>query len=191
MRTQLRVSLVLAGALLTLLSSGRAEALEPPAGPAILTVTGSAVDANRGAYVEEQDLLFEFFDRSFDGAAVFDLAMLEALPSHDVALSSEGWPEPVRVSGPWLKDVLAAAGAAESAAANGISVLALDGFATEIDAADLAARDWLVVLKRDGRPLDLGQRGPLWIVYAPTDGKTAGTADEQRWPWAAFMIEVR
>lgn len=69
-------------------------------------------------------------------------------------------------------------------------VLALDGFATEISAVDLAAYDWIVAVKRDGRYLDIGQRGPLWIVYARRDGKAIGEDDEQRWPWA-FLIEVK
>ena len=86
-----------------------------------------------------------------------------------------------------------AEGCAGGAGASGhdISVLALDGFATEIGAADLAAYDWIVAVKRDGRYLDIGQRGPLWIVYARRDGQAIGAEDEQRWPWAAFLIEVK
>jgi len=46
-------------------------------------------------------------------------------------------------------------------------------------------------VKRDGRYLGIGQRGPLWLVYARRDGKAYTEADEQRWPWAAFLIEVK
>jgi hypothetical protein len=46
-------------------------------------------------------------------------------------------------------------------------------------------------VKRDGRYLGIGQRGPLWLVYARRDGKAIGAEDEQRWPWAAFLIEVK
>ena len=81
--------------------------------------------------------------------------------------------------------------AAAGAAGKDVSVLALDGFATEISAADVAAYDWIVAVKRDGRYLGIGQRGPTWIVYARRDGKAIGVEDEQRWPWAAFLIEVK
>jgi hypothetical protein len=36
---------------------------------------------------------------------------------------------------------------------------------------DLAADDWIVAVECDGRYLDIGQRDPLWIVYARRDGK--------------------
>jgi hypothetical protein len=113
--------------------------------------------------------------------------MLEGLGMHAVDVTYDKWPRPAHFEGPWLKDVLAAAGAS----GKDISVLALDGFASEISAADVAAYDWIVAVKRDGRYLGIGQRGPLWLVYARRDGKPIGMEDEQRWPWAAFLIEVK
>lgn len=166
---------------------GHAEELSQPTGPVVLTVVGAIGATNRGPFDEFEDAFFEYHERRFDRAAAFDLAMLEALGTHEVTVAYDGWPRPFRFEGPWLRDVLAVAGAA----GKGVAVVALDGYASEIGADDLAAYDWIVALKRDGRYFDIGQRGPLWIVYARRDGKAIGADDELRWPWAAFLIEVK
>jgi len=165
----------------------QAAELGQPTGEVVLTVAGAIGATNRGPYDDFEDGFFKHHDRKFDKAATFDFAMLEGLGLHAVTVTYDKWPKAFRFEGPWLKDVLAAAGAS----GKDISVLALDGFASEISAADLAAYDWLVAVKRDGRYLDIGQRGPLWIVYARRDGKAISEEDEQRWPWAAFLIEVK
>ena len=166
--------------------SGAAE-LGQPAGQVVLTVAGDVGATNRGPYDDFEDGFFKHHERKFDKAAAFDLAMLEGLGMHAVDVTYDKWPKAAHFEGPWLKDVLAAAGAS----GKDISVLALDGFASEISAADVAAYDWIVAVKRDGRYLGIGQRGPLWLVYARRDGKAIGAEDEQRWPWAAFLIEVK
>ena len=102
-------------------------------------------------------------------------------------LTYDKWPKAAHFSGPWLKDVLAAAGATGQT----VTALGLDGYATEIGAADLSAYDWMVAVKLDGRYLDIGQHGPLWIVYAPRDGKPVTQADDERWPFAVFLLEVK
>ena len=180
------------GALLTAAAvawAGFAPAAElgQPAGQVVLTVAGAVGATNRGPYDDFEDGFFKHHERKFDHAAAFDLAMLEGLGMHAVDVSYSGWPKAAHFEGPWLKDVLAAAGAS----GHDISVLALDGFASDISAADLDAYDWIVAVKRDGRYLGIGQRGPLWLVYARRDGKAYTEADEQRWPWAAFLIEVK
>ena len=178
---------VLAAALLALPTFGAAAELGQPAGLVVLTVAGAIETPNRGAFDEFEDGVFKYHERTFEKAASFDLAMLEGLGMQSVTVAYSGWPKAFRFEGPWLKDVLAAAGAS----GRDISALALDGFASEISAADLAAYDWLLAVKRDGRYLDIGQRGPLWIVYARRDGQAIAEADELRWPWAVFFIEAK
>jgi hypothetical protein len=178
---------LLTAALLAWAGGGYAAELGQPAGQVVLTVAGDIGTTNRGPYDDFEDAFFKHHERKFEKAAAFDLAMLEGLGMHEVAVAYDKWPKAVRFEGPWLKDVLAAAGAA----GKDITVLALDGYAEEISAADLAAYDWIVAIKRDGRYLEIGQRGPAWIVYARRDGKAIGAEDEQRWPWAAFLIEVK
>jgi len=166
--------------------SGAAE-LGQPAGEVVLTVAGAIGATNRGPYDDFEDAFFKHHERKFDKAAAFDLAMLEGLGMHEVTVAYDKWPRTYRFEGPWLKDVLTAAGAS----GHDIAVLALDGYAEEISAADLNAYDWILAVKRDGRYLDIGQHGPTWIVYGRRDGKAFGDEDEQRWPWAAFLIEVK
>ena len=178
---------LLAVALLAWPVMARAAELAQPTGEVVLTVAGAVGASNRGPYDDFEDAFFKHHDRKFDKAAAFDLAMLEGLGMHAVTVSYDKWPKPFRFEGPWLKDVLAAAGAS----GKDISVLALDGYVEDISAADLAAYDWIVAVKRDGRYLDIGQHGPTWIVYARRDGKPFGAEDEERWPWAAFLIEVK
>jgi hypothetical protein len=178
--------LLMAGAM-AWTTGGHGVELRQPAGQVVLTVAGAVGVTNRGPYDDFEDAFFKYHERKFDKAVTFDLAMLEELGMHAVTVTYSEWPRSFRFEGPWLRDLLAAAGAS----GRDISLLALDGFATEINAADLAAYDWIVALKRDGRYLDIGQRGPLWIVYARHDGKAITAEDEQRWPWAAFLIEVK
>lgn len=185
--TRRLMCLLFAGGLVLLPVSLRAGELGAPTGPAILTFIGAIEHTNRGPFDAFEDGFFKHHERQFSKAAVFDAAMLEALGTHTVEISYSGFSKPFRFEGPWLKDVLAAVGAT----GKDIAIVALDGFASEISAADLAAEDWLLAVKRDGRYLDLGQRGPLWVVYARRDGKPLTIEDEQRWPWAAFLIEVK
>ena len=107
------------------------------------------------------------------------------LGTHEIELSYEKWSEVYSVSGPRLVDILSAVGAQGRA----ITATAVDGYAVEVSAEELTARDWIVVLERNGRPLDIGGLGPLWIVYA-VPGNTVSHDDVPRCPWAVFFIEV-
>ena len=158
-----------------------------PAGAPILTIVGNIPQANRPPFDKLEDLFFAYHERSFAKAYSFDLAMLESLGMSKATIAYEGWPEPLEVEGPLLRDVLAAAGAPEGT----VATLALDGFATELSPDDLDAEDWIVAIKKNGLYLGIGQRGPVWVLYARRDGKTATIEDEQRWPWAVFLLEVR
>ena len=168
-------------------AAGMATELATPGGPVVLTVTGNITQTNRGPFNDFEDAFLKHHERRFQKAAAFDLAMLEGLGMHDVVIEYDAWPKSYRFQGPWLKDVLTAVGAV----GRKVTILALDGFAQEISKQDLEAYDWIVAIKRDGRFLDIGRHGPLWVVYGRRDGKAMTEEDEQRWPWAAFMIDVQ
>lgn len=181
-----------AGALLLSLGllalfSGQSPAgeLPSPSGPVVLTIAGQIGVSNRGPSDAELDQFLAYHEISFAAAAEFDRAMLESLGTHEIELSYEKWSEVYKVSGPRLVDVLSAVGGQGRA----ITATALDGYAEEVSAEELTARDWIVVLERNGRPLDIGGLGPLWIVYH-VPGNTLSHDDEARWPWAVFFIEV-
>ncbi|MBO6783413.1 MAG: hypothetical protein JJ899_09125, partial [Alphaproteobacteria bacterium] len=69
------------------------------------------------------------------------------------------------------------------------TAVALDGFTVDITKQELAARDWIVAIKGDGRYLNIGGRGPVWIVYDVPGGNATGE-DDNRWPWAVYYIRA-
>lgn len=184
----MRVSKGLVALAVAFLSAAPAAAaeLEKPDFPVVVTVAGKIANTNRPPYDPTADLFLKYHERSFDKAAAFDIPMLEALGMHAVELEIPGWPEPVVVEGPYLKDLLAAVGAEGDT----VSLVALDGYASELNMSDVEALDWIVGLRADGQPLGLGQRGPLWVVYSYPDGRALTAEDELRWPWATFYIEI-
>jgi hypothetical protein len=155
-------------------------------GTAVLTVAGKITETNRPVFNALSDAFFNFHKRKFERAFQFDIASLEALGMQKATINYPGWPRPVTVEGPFLRDVLAAAGAE----AGIVRITALDGFTADLAAADMAEQDWIVALKADGQYLGIGGKGPSWVLYARRDGKPATAEDEERWPWAAFLIEV-
>jgi len=160
--------------------------LPPASGQAILTVTGKIEHPNRPPFDEFEDPFTNYHDRKFDKAAEFDLAMLEGLGMHEVEVNYEAWPRPIRLAGPFLADVLEAVGAEPGL----LTVLALDGFAVELTKQDLAGEDWIVAIQLDGEYMNLGQRGPAWIVFDPGEDKSITADEEGTWPWAAFFMQV-
>src|SRR5690606_21599962 len=81
-----------------------------PEGAVVVTVAGNVANTNRGAFDADADLFLNYHGVSFDKAAAFDRAMLEALGMHEVEVAYEGGPAPVRVAGPRLADLVAAVG---------------------------------------------------------------------------------
>lgn len=164
---------------------GQPAAGEVKFGP-VLTVAGKITETNRPAFNGLKDVFFNFHQRNFGRAFEFDIVSLEVIGMQKAMINHPGWPRPVAVEGPLLRHVLAAAGAE----AGTVRITALDGFTTELAASDMAEQDWIVAIKADGQYLGIGGKGPSWIVYGRRDGKPATIEDEERWPWAAFLIEV-
>src|SRR3546814_16764005 len=80
--------------------------------------------------------------------------------------------------GPLLADVLAAAGAAGSS----LRAVALNGYASEIPLADLQKYPVLLALKREGKYLGIGGRGPAGHVYPPRDHPALQAATDESGP---------
>ena len=89
------------------------------------------------------------------------------------------------MSGPRLTDVLDAAGCRGGA----LDTLALDGFRFRLSRVDVEARDWVLVTRADGRPLGVGERGPLWLVFNPPGHRPATEKEIGLGPWALFFIQ--
>ena len=158
---------------------------EAPAGGVVLTVAGNVANSNRPAYRDKLDVVFRHHERTFDRAFAFDRAMLERLGTTELRIEHPGWGGPMTVSGPRLADVLETAGCPGGP----LATLALDGFRTTISREAVGAHDWVVATRGEGRPLGIGERGPLWLVF-DVDGERAATDEEaDQWPWALFFIE--
>jgi hypothetical protein len=165
-------------------AAGSAEAeLAKPTGTIVLTIGGAVDYPNLGAPDHFSASTLKVLEYDYTRAAAFDVAMLETLGTVKTTIKAEPWPRAITLEGPLLIDVLMAAGWTGSK----VTAVALDGFAVEITAADLAERKWIVATKGDGAYLGIGGRGPIWIVYDVAGGK-GSAEDEARWPWAVFYI---
>lgn len=176
---------VTATVLVWVFAASAALSTESPAGPVVLTVAGNIAKTNRPAYDEKRDLFFKYHKRAFDKAFAFDRAMLESLGVTEVRADYKSGAGPKTVSGPRLTDVLDAAGCRGGA----LDTLALDGFRFRLSRVDVEARDWVLVTRADGRPLGVGERGPLWLVFNPPGHRPATEKEIGLGPWALFFIQ--
>ena len=120
-----------------------AMALDKPTGRVALVISGKVANANDGP------------------RAVFDMKMLEALPQQTFTTKTPWYPEPVKFTGPLLRDVLAAAGAKGSK----IVAIALNDYKTEIPFDDATRFGVIVARLMNDKPMPVREKGPLFIVY--------------------------
>jgi hypothetical protein len=133
---------------LALCSAVSALALPPASGKVILTISGKVAEKNTA------------------DAAQFDLAMLEKLPQQTFTTKTPWSKDPIKFTGPLLRDVLAAA------KANGttIKAVALNDYKTAIPVDDAKRYDMILAHRMNGEPIPVRTKGPLFIVY-PFDSK--------------------
>jgi len=155
-------------------------------GPTVVTVIGAVGESNRPPFNSFADSLFAYHDLSFEKAYAFDRSALLALPQHTLVANATNWERAVSASGPSLADVLLEAGVDPGA---GITLMALDGYAVELDAAARQAENWVLALSADGAALGIGGRGPLWLLY-DTGGEAAIDDGEAKWVYSVFTIIV-
>ena len=133
---------LIAGTALAALSL-RARALEPPAGPAVLTVSGRLRSPNQGQQ------------------ALFDMAMLERLPQHSLTERTPWYTQPRKFTGPLLRDVLAAVGGQGKQ----IRAVALNDYRVDIPIDDVQRHDVVLARLLDDKPMPVRDKGPLFIMY--------------------------
>ena len=153
-----------------LLFSGLSLALDKPSGPALLRISGLVTQPN----MQQQ--------------AVFDMAMLQALPQYSFTTQTPWYAEPVKFTGPLLRDVLAAAGAK----GEGITAIALNDYRTEIPFSDALKYDLIVATLMNDQPMPVREKGPLFLVY-PFDSKAELQAatfyNRSAWQLRALQIK--
>jgi hypothetical protein len=156
-------------------------------GPTILTIAGEISKPNRGPFEKFKDGLIASHNKTFAKAAAFSRADLEGLVQLEISAKAESWSNPVKLRGPKLADVLAAAGAEGRT----IKLYAVDQYMVEITPEELRANTWVLALYADGEPLGLGGRGPLWLAFDVTGRAPANDDEEAKWAWAIYYIEVQ
>jgi len=144
-------------------------ALDAPKGKVVLTVSGKVGAPNRG------------------DKAVFDMAMLEALPQKTFTTMTPWEKAPVKFSGPLLRDVLAAV----KARGNTLKAVALNDYRITIPLEDAAKFDVVVAHRMNDQPIPVRTKGPLFVVY-PFDNNPAlqNTVYYERSIWQLGGLEI-
>lgn len=155
---------------LALASAIPAWALQPATGKVILTLSGKIGEKNAG------------------NTAVFDLAMLEKLPQQTFTTKTPWDKQPIKFTGPLLRDVLAAAKANGST----IHAMALNDYKTAIPIEDAQKYDMILASRMNGELIPVRTKGPLFIVY-PFDSKpelqSARYFERSAWQLKSMDIE--
>lgn len=146
-----------------------AQALDAPKDKVLLTISGKVGAPNQG------------------DKALFDLAMLKALPQHTFTTQTPWEKAPIKFSGPLLRDVLSAAGAK----GNNIKAVALNDYKINLPAADSQKYDIIVAHLMDEKPISVRTKGPLFIIY-PFDSapELRSSTYYERAIWQLKALEV-
>lgn len=157
-------------AMLAVVFTHPAFAADAPKGKPILTLTGKIAQKNNG-------------DRF-----VFDMAALEKLPQHSFTTNTPWFKEPVKFTGPLLRDVLAAAGASGDM----LTASALNDYKTDIPVKDASSHNVIVARLMNDKAMPVREKGPLFIIY-PYDEKEELRSKTyfSRSAWQLKAIEVK
>jgi hypothetical protein len=128
---------------LSVIDAVRAQDLPDAAGQVVLTLSGKIRRTNRAA------------------TAVFDMAMLAALPQHHITTRTPWYAQPRKFTGPLLRDVLAMAGAQ----AQTMRVTALNDYRIDIPFDDVQRHDVVLARLLDDMPMTVREKGPLFMIY--------------------------
>ena len=130
------------------LSCVPAVALDAPAGKVVLTITGKLAHTND------------------NGAASFDLALLQTLPQHSFSTKTPWYPQARKFTGVLLGDLLLAVGAKPGT----IKAAALNDYRVDLPVDEMVKQGAMLAYLLDDKPMTVREKGPLVIIY-PFDDK--------------------
>ena len=147
-----------------------AQALDPARGEVVLTVSGAISETNTG------------------DAAEFDRTMLEAMETVTVETTTI-WTDGVQTFVGVPLDTLLAEVGADGAM---LRASAINDYAVEIPVSDAVDGGPIVAYLRNGAPMGVRDKGPLWIVY-PFDSSPDYQSEliYSRSIWQLERIEVQ
>lgn len=134
---------VLALVMLALPRFAEAAPLPKPTGEVVLTVKGNISNMNA------------------DGAAVFDMAMLEALAGRKAVVETPWTKGKVSFEGPLGKAILDAVGNKGAT----MRIRALNDYTVEVPVKDFLDHAVILATKRDGTAMSVREHGPLFVMY--------------------------
>lgn len=119
--------------------------------------------------------------------ADFSMPMLEAMPQVSLQAQTPWFNESHTFTGPLLRDVLTRCGAQGDA----LRLKALNDFRADMPMADALQHDVVLARLRDGKPMSVREKGPLFVMY-PFNAKPElrSTAYYTRSVWQLRWIEV-
>ena len=143
------------------------EKISAPEGEVVLTVSGDIGSANKGKELE------------------LDLASLEQMRRVRVEAAEPFLKRRVMFEGVLLSDLLAVAGAPDSASK--ISLTALDDYKVDFKVADVRSSQMLLATKADGKHMPVDRSGPIRIVFP--DSSSLGR-NPDLWIWSVASMKV-
>lgn len=144
-------------------------ALDPPAGPVLLTVSGAISDTNSG------------------DSAEFDREMLQALDWREIEAHTFSTVGKAQYAGPTLASLLDYLGVQDGM----LTATALDDYQIEIPVSDAETYDVLLALDKDGRPMRVRDKGPIWIIYPSATLDEVTDYKGSRMIWQLNRIAVK
>ncbi|POZ62995.1 oxidoreductase [Chromobacterium alticapitis] len=118
----------------------------------------------------------------------FSEADLQALPQHSI-ITQTSWTPKSTFTGPLLRDILQKAGAADGQ----VKLSALNDYAYTIAAHELIQYGTILARERDGRKMEIADRGPLWLIYPLDDmpARLRGPLQDAKLVWQVNRMDIR
>jgi hypothetical protein len=124
-------------------ATAQAAPLAKPTGDVVLTVRGNITNMNA------------------DGAAVFDMAMLEQLAGRKSTVETPWTKGKVTFEGPLGKALLDAVGASGKV----MRIRALNDYTVDVPLKDFVDHAVILATRRDGTLMSVREHGPIFVIY--------------------------
>ena len=153
---------------------------------ALLTTPSQALDAAKNEPILVVKGLIS--QTNSDKDAVFDMAMLDALPGREASMLTPWTEGKTTFKGPLLRAVLEAVGAKGKT----IVVKAINDYSAEIPLEDATNYDTILATQMNGAPMSIRDKGPLFLIY-PFDSnpELANEKYFSRSVWQIHEIEIK
>jgi len=154
--------------LFLLVTGAGAASLATPSGGAVLVVSGAIAHHNRADHAE------------------FDQAMLRSLDWIEVETFTSFTQGRQVFAGPTLVSLLDAVGAQGAM----LYATAINDYSVEIPVHHARAHGVILAMERNGKPMRIREKGPIWIVYPLTEAEAAARPFDREMIWQLNRLRV-